>query len=414
MTESALPATPSDALSGPSPAPLPKALSAAASEPLPEAMAVREPGRDREPVLLHVPVNVRSASLVTLATLGVVFALHWAAAVFIPLMVSLLLTYALAPLVNGLERWHVPRWIGSAVILLGIGGALGGTVYSFGDSAVTLANSLPLAAQKFRLSLVKQRVGGPTTIDSVQSAAAQLEQAAEAGARAANRPGVMRVLVERPPFNVRDYLWTGTVGLLAAAGQLTVVLFLTFFALGSGDTFRRKLVKITGPSLTKKKITVQVLNEVTAQIQRYLLVQVGTSLLVGVATGLVLWAIGLQNAAVWGIAAAVLNLVPYLGSIVVMGTSGLVAFLQFGEIDKALLVAGSSLMIHALIGNLLTPWLTSRASRMSPVAVFVGVLAWGWLWGVWGLLLGIPILMVVKAICDRVDDLQSVGELLGD
>jgi len=381
---------------------------------LPTVPETEPHGRAREPVLLHVPVNVRSAALVVLATLGVIFTLHWAVEVFIPLMVSLLLTYALAPLVNGLERCHLPRWIGSAVILLGIGGALGGTVYSFGDSAVTLVNSLPLAAQKFRLSLVKQRVGGPTTIDSVQSAAAQLEQAAEAGARAANRPGVVRVLVERPPFNVRDYLWSGTVGLLAATGQLTVVLFLTFFALSSGDTFRRKLVKITGPSLSKKKITVQVMNEVTGQIQRYLLVQLATSVLVGVVTGLALWAIGLQNAAVWGIAAGVLNLVPYLGSIVVMGASGLVAFLQFGEIDKALLVAGVSLAIHALIGNLVTPWLTSRASRMSPVAVFVGVLAWGWLWGVWGLLLGVPIMMVVKAICDRVEDLQSIGELLGD
>ena len=328
-------------------------------------------------------------------------------------MLSLLLTYALAPLVDALHRIHVPRWIGAAVILLGLGGMLGGAVYSFGDSALTLANSLPLAAQKFRMSL-KLRDRGPTTIDSVQSAAAQLELAAEAGARAANRPGVTRVQVERPPFNVRNYLWTGTVGLVAAAGQLMVVVFLTFFALGSGDTFRRKLVKITGPSLTKKKITVQVLNEVTAQIQRYLLVQLGTSVLVGIATGLALWAIGLENAAVWGIVAGVLNMIPYIGSIVVMAASGLVAFLQFGEIDKALLVAGASLLIHALIGNLLTPWLTSRASRMSPVAVFVGVLAWGWLWGVWGLLLGVPILMVVKAICDRVDDLQPVGELMGD
>ena len=397
MTEPGLPATSSNGL----------------VEALSEVPPEREPAPDREPVLLHVPVNIRSASLVTLATLGVVFVLHWAAAVFIPLMLSLLLTYALAPLVDALHRIHVPRWIGAAVILFGLGGMLGGAVYSFGDSALTLANSLPLAAQKFRVSL-KLRNRGPTTIDSVQSAAAQLELAAEAGARAANRPGVTRVQVERPPFNVRNYLWTGTVGLVAAAGQLMVVVFLTFFALGSGDTFRRKLVKITGPSLTKKKITVQVLNEVTAQIQRYLLVQLGTSVLVGIATGLALWAIGLENAAVWGIVAGVLNMIPYIGSIVVMAASGLVAFLQFGEIDKALLVAGASLLIHALIGNLLTPWLTSRASRMSPVAVFVGVLAWGWLWGVWGLLLGVPILMVVKAICDRVDDLQPVGELMGD
>ena len=389
----------------------------------PESIVTPVPGPDLGPfqghpkpehvAVLPLPVNVRSASLVTLATLAAVFTLHWAAAVFIPLMLSLLLTYALSPLVTGLQRWHVPRWIAAAVILLGLSGGLGGTVYAFGDSALALVNSLPLAAQKFRLTL-RTQPGAPTTIDSVQSAAAQLEQAAAAGARAVPRPGVTRVLVERPPFNVRDYLWSGTVGLLAAAGQLMVVLFLTFFALGSGDTFRRKLVKITGPSLHRKKITVHVLNEVTDQIQRYLRVQVFTSAVVGVATGLALWAIGLENPVVWGLAAAVLNLVPYLGSIVIMAASGLVAFLQFGQIDKAILVAGASLAIHAVIGNLLTPWLTSRASRMSPVTVFVGVLAWGWLWGVWGLLLGIPILMVVKAICDRVEDLQAIGELLGE
>lgn len=158
----------------------------------------------------------------------------------------------------------------------------------------------------------------------------------------------------------------------------------------------------------------QALDEITAQIQRYLLVQVVASMVVGVATGLSFWALDLNHAPVWGLAAGVLNLVPYIGSAVVAGAAALVAFLQFGEIDKALYVVAASLAIHILMGNLLVPWLTSRAGRMNPVAVFVGVLAWGWLWGVWGLLLGIPILMVVKAICDRVDRLKAVGELLGD
>ena len=408
----------------PAPAPLSRSASAPAATvaaPVPAdgaaadvaGMAAPTPRPRREPVMLHMPVNVRSISLAVLATLAVLFTLRWAQAVFVPLMVSLLLTYALAPLVGALVRLRVPRWIGAAVVLLGLSGAIGAAVYSFGDSAVTLANSLPLAAQKFQASL-KRKASGPTTIDSVQAAAAQLEKAAEAAPRAASRPGVTRVLIERPPFNVRDYLWSGTVGLLSAVGQLTVVLFLTFFALGSGDTFRRKMVKITGPSLSKKKITVQVLDEITSQIQRYLMVQLSTSVLVGFLTWLALWAIGLDNAAVWGIAAGVLNMVPYMGSIVLMATSALVAFLQFGEIDKALLVGGASLVIHTLVGNLLTPWLTSRAGRMSPLVVFIGVLIWGWLWGVWGLLLGIPITMVVKAVCDRVEDLRPIGELLGD
>jgi len=134
---------------------------------------------------------------------------------------------------------------------------------------------------------------------------------------------------------------------------------------------------------------------------------------VGLTTGLAFWALGLEHAVVWGIAAGILNLVPYIGSIVITGAAALVAFLQFGEFDIALVVAGASLLINTVEGNLLVPLLTSKASRMNPVAVFIGVLGWGWLWGVWGLLLGIPILMVVKAICDRVDDLKPVGELLG-
>ena len=375
---------------------------------------VESPEPDR--VLLHMPVDVRSASLVVLAVLASVFALRWAAAVFIPLMVSLLLTYALAPLVDRLERWRVSRWIGAAAILLGIGGAFGWTGYSLAGSAAELVDSLPVAAQKLRLAMrTSSRPTEANTLDTVQKAAAQLEQAAEENsAKVAARKGVARVVVERPSFNVRDYMWSGTVGLISAAGQLTLVAFLTFFALGSGDTFRRKLVKITGPSLQKKKITVHVLDDITGHIERYLLVQILTSALVGVTTGLAFWGLGLENAAVWGIVAAVTNLIPYIGSVIVMAAAGLVAFLQFNGIQMALLVGGTSLVIHTLVGNLLVPFLTSKTSRMNPVAVFVGVIFWGWLWGIWGLLLGIPIMMVVKAVCDHVEDLQPIGELLGD
>lgn len=385
--------------------------------PPPQAAAAPEPEPEPEPqrMLLHMPVDVRSASLVVLAVLAGVFALRWASAVFIPLMVSLLLSYALSPLVDRLEHWKVPRWIGATVILLGLTGGLGWTGYSLSGSASELLDSLPVAAQKLRQATRSNKSATATPLDSVQQAAAQLERAAEENsARVAARKGVARVVIERPAFNVREYLWSGTVGLLAAAGQFTLVIFLTFFALCSGNTFRRKLIKITGPSLEKKKITVHVLDDITRNIERYLLVQILTSVLVGVATGLAFWGLGLENAAVWGIVAAVTNLIPYIGSVIVMAAAGLVAFLQFNTLEMGLLVAGTSLLIHTLVGNLLLPWLTSRTSRMNPVAVFVGVIFWGWLWGVWGLLLGIPITMVVKSICDRVEDLQPIGELLGD
>ncbi|SDW36164.1 Predicted PurR-regulated permease PerM [Variovorax sp. YR634] len=393
------------------PAPAPEAQEPEpVTEPEPEPPA---PARDR--LLLHMPVDVRSASLVVLAVLASVFALQWGQAVFIPLMLSLLLTYALSPLVDLLHRWKLPRWIGAALILVGLFGGLGWTGYSLSGSASQLLDSLPVAAQKLGQAMRRDKGASATPLESVQQAAAQLEKAAEENsARVAGRKGVARVVIERPGFNVRDYLLSGTVGLLSAMGQLTLVAFLTYFALCSGDTFRRKLIKITGSSLQKKKVTVHVLDDITRNIERYLLVQILVSGVVGVATGLAFWALGVENAAVWGIIAAVTNLIPYIGSVIVLAAAGLVAFLQFNSLQMGIVVGGVSLAIHTIIGNLLMPWLTSRTSRMNPVAVFVGVIFWGWLWGIWGLLLGIPITMVIKSICDRVEDLQPIGELLGE
>ncbi|KIQ34603.1 permease [Variovorax paradoxus] len=393
--------------------PAPASPSASASTP---SSAPEEPAAaQRRRLMLHMPVDVRSASLVVLAVLAGVFALQWGQAVFIPLMLSLLLTYALSPLVEMLHRWHLPRWIGAALILVGLFGGIGWTGYSLSGNASQLVDSLPVAAQKLGQAMRRDKGASATPLESVQQAAAQLEKAAEENsARVASRRGVARVIIERPGFNVRDYLLSGTVGLLSALGQFTLVAFLTYFALCSGDTFRRKLIKITGSSLQKKKVTVHVLDDITRNIERYLLVQILVSVVVGVTTGLAFWVIGVENAAVWGIIAAVTNLIPYIGSVIVLVAAGLVAFLQFNSLQMGILVGGVSLAIHTVIGNLLMPWLTSRTSRMNPVAVFVGVIFWGWLWGIWGLLLGIPITMVIKAICDRVEDLQPIGELLGE
>ena len=367
-------------------------------------------------MVLRIPVDVYSFSLALLTVLAVIFVLQWARAIFIPLMLGVMISYALSPPVNLMQKWRIPRAIGAAVLLIGIVGGIGSLGYSLSDDAAKLIETLPAAAQKIRLAMLKERGTSEGTMENVQKTATQLEQAAsETGAPAPVVPrGVTRVQIEKPKLNVKDYLWMGTKSAVGFAGQLTMVLFLAYFMLVSGDTFRRKLVKITGPTLSKKKITLQVLDEITDQIQRYLLVQIFTSILVGVVTWLAFLWIGLEHAAIWGIAAGVFNAVPYLGPVIVTGGTALVAFLQFGTIGMALLVSGSSLVITSLEGYLLTPWLTARASRMNPVVVFVSVLFWGWLWGVWGLLLGVPIIMIIKAVCDRVEDLEPIGELLGD
>ncbi|MES2950850.1 MAG: AI-2E family transporter [Pseudomonadota bacterium] len=380
-----------------------------------EDTAIEGAPSDPSRVLLHMPVDVRSISLVLIATLASVFMLHWASAVFIPVMVSVLFSYALSPVVSWLELRRIPRALSAALLIVGIVSGVGTVAYALSDDANKLVESLPAAAAKLHDSLRSARGQASSTLTTVQKAAAQIEQAAEETAQAAPPSrGVQRVQIVKSRFDIKDHLWSGTMGVLATLGQIGTVALITFFLLASGDQFRRKLVKLAGPTLTKKKITLQALNQIHDQIQRYMLVQLFTSVLVGVATWLCFAALGVENAAVWGVAAGVLDLVPYIGSVIIATGSALVAYLQFGSLEMALLVSGASLVIHALEAFLLTPWLTSRANKMNPVAVFVGVLAWGWLWGIWGLLLGVPILVVIKAICDRIEDFKSVGEFLGN
>lgn len=377
------------------------------------ATGTTQPGEPPR-VLLYMPVDVRSVSLVLLATLASVFMLRWASAVFIPVMVGVLFSYALSPVVDWLQMLRIPRALSAALLILGILIGVGASAYSLSEDASKLVESLPAAAQKLRDSVHALSGKRDNALATVQKAAAQIEQAAEESTQAAPPGrGVQRVQIERPKFNIRDHLWTGTLGLMGMLGQIGVVALITFFLMASGDSFRRKLVKLAGPTLSKKRVTLEALNQIHDQIQRYMLVRFFTSALVGVATWLCFLAIGLENAAVWGVAAGVLDLVPYIGSVVITAGSALVSFLQFDSLEMALLVGFISIMIHFIEAFLLTPWLTSRANKMNAVAIFIGMLAWGWLWGLWGLLLGVPILVVIKVICDRVDDLKSVGEFLG-
>jgi predicted PurR-regulated permease PerM len=373
-----------------------------------------DPVEDPPRVLLHMPVDVRNAALILLTALALLATLRWASAFFIPLVLGIVFSYALSPIVDGLERWKVPRTLSAGVLILAFLGGAGATAYSMSDDASDLIASLPQAAHKLRDSLNRGKVAKVTPLDTVQQAAAELQKAAEEAGGGAPAPrNVPRVIVEKPRFDLREYLWSGTLGLVTGLAQAVLVTFLTYFMLVSGDTFRRKLVKIAGPSLAAKKLTVQALDEINGQMQRYLLVQLLASVAKGLSIGIAFALLGVNHAAVWGVAAGLLNLVPYIGSVAVTGAAALVAFLQFGDVRSALAVGGIATAINVVEGYLLVPWATSKANRMNAVAVFIGVLAFGWLWGVWGLLLGIPILMATKAVCDRVDDLKPVGELLG-
>lgn len=385
-----------------------------ANKPAPPAV-IEPPTEDSGP-LVPVPVDMRNAALTVLAVIAAVLLLQYAQAVFIPLILGLLISYALDPAVTRLEKLRIPRSIGAAILLVSLlaGGSF--MLYQLRGQAEQIIQQLPDGARRLRMVLERQQGGTTDALQKVQQAATELEKAADsasAGAPAA-KPGVTRVQVEDSPFNVGDYVMWGSMGVAAAAGQLILILFLAYFLLSTGDLYRRKLVKIVGPSLSKKKITVQILQEIDRQIESFLMVQVFTSAVVGTATWLAFRWLGLEQAGVWGLLAGVFNSIPYVGPVIVSGGTAVVAFLQFGTIHMTLVTSGVALVITSLEGFLLTPWLTSRAARMNAVAVFVGLLFWGWVWNVWGMLLAVPMLMVVKAVCDHVEDFKGVGELLGD
>lgn len=359
--------------------------------------------------------DVRTLALATITIVGLVLLLQYARVLLIPIVIAILLSYVLGPAVTSLANWWIPRFIGAGIILALLCGGVGAAVYTLSDEALAIVESVPDAARRLADRVRWQRRQRDGALQKVERAATEIEQAAQSAAAPLRAPsGITKVQVVQPAFNAREYLWTGGTGAVWFLGQTAMVLFLVYFLLVTGDLYKRKLVKIAGPTLTKQKITVQIMDEINLQIGSFLRVTVITSVVVAVATGVVLWWFGVRNYIVWGLLAGIFNSIPYLGPVVVTAGLGVVTFMQFDDVLKTMYVCAAALAITSLEGWLLTPALMSRAARMNPVAIFVGLLFWTWVWGVWGTILAVPMLMTIKSVCDRVESLQPVGELLGE
>ena len=350
--------------------------------------------------------------LILLTGSAVMAVLYWAREVFIPIVLSILISYALGPVVRSLMRLRLPRMLAAAVAVAVLGGSMAYGAYSLADDAAAMVAEVPKAATRLRQAL-RQGRSGP--IQQVQEAAAEIQRTANeaTGPNPAPR-GVQRVQVEEPAFDVREYMSWGSASALTVAGQAILIFFFVFFLLASGDLFKRKLVKIAGPSLAAKKVTVNVLDDINRQIERFLLIRVVTSVGVGLATWIAFEWIGVNQAPLWGLAAGVFNSIPYFGPVIVAAGTFVGALLQFDSVSTAGYVAGVSLLITSLEGWLITPWLTSRTAQTNEIAVFVGLIFWSFVWGIWGTLLAVPMLVAFKACCDHIEGLKPVGELLGE
>jgi predicted PurR-regulated permease PerM len=260
--------------------------------------------------------------------------------------------------------------------------------------------------------------GTPGTITQIQAAANQIEQATSSPnadeKKVTPRKAVVAGTAAGGSFKVMDWVLAGSMSLIGFVTQATMVVFLVFFLLLAGDTFKRKLVKLTGPSLSRKKVTVHILDDINTSIQNYMFMLLVTNTLLALLMWAALSAIGLQNAGAWAIVAGLLHIMPYFGPLLITFATGLAAFMQFDTIGKVVLVTGSSLAIATLVGTVIATWMTGRIAKMNPAAVFVSLLFWGWLWGMWGLLLGVPVVVMIKVVAERVEGMEVLAELLGE
>lgn len=353
-----------------------------------------------------------SLALGFLALIALVAALYLARAFFVPLLIGILASYALRPVVDWLEAHFIPRPAGAALALVALVGGLSWVGYSLRDDAAAMIERLPEAARKLRQNVTDARASGRTPLQNMQEAANEIQGAA---ADAALKPGTRAAAVRPPEPSVwlRDYAIAQSRLLITVAAQAPIVALLAYFLLASGVHFRRKLVQLVGPSLSRKKDAVRILEGIDVQVQRYLLVMLMSNALVAICTWFAFEALGMEQAGVWGVAAGVLHFIPYLGSALVVLGSGVAAFLQFGSALHAMAIAGVALLVAGSIGHVFMTWLQSRAARVNAAVLFIALLFFGWLWGVWGLLLGAPLVAIVKVVCDRVEALKPVGELLG-
>jgi predicted PurR-regulated permease PerM len=367
-----------------------------------------QPDRDNRPAIERF--DARTAALIVIAFGVTIFLLQYLQALLAPMAFGLLLFYVLDPAVDTLERARLPRWIGAAVMLAATVATILGGAYALQDEAMTVINELPAGARRIAAAVERKPRAEPGPLEKVEQAAKELAKTDAAKPA----PGVVRVQVEEPRFTATGLLWSGSIGVVSALSQAIMILFLTYFILLSDKMFRRKFVELAGPAMSKKKVTVEIIDSIASQIGRFLLVQIFTSVVVGLATWGALTFLGLEQASLWGLLAGVFNSIPYYGPLIVSSGLSLVAFLQFGTLSMTLATAGVSLVITSLEGWLLMPILMGKVASMNRVAVFVGLLFWTWAWGVWGMLLAVPLMMSIKVVCDHVEDLKPVGRFLGE
>ena len=353
----------------------------------------------------EMPTRITAAQVI--AGLLVLLACRYAQGVLAPLLVAILAAVALAPLVRVMATL-MPRWFASAIVVICLAAAVGGTAYLLSDEVTAFSRRLPDLIRETR-TIVQSISPRQGLVRQLQQAMNELETSTKPAA-----PGNATPVTIVDPVDVQREMMAGARSIGAYLTTGIMLLFLIYFLLESGDLFKQKFVKLSGERLSQRRVTVQMIDEIMKKIGSFVFYIFWSGLLVGVTTWVAFAWMGVRYAGLWGVAAGVLNCIPYFGPTLIMFASAAAALIQFRDPAMVALVAGVSLLITSLEGFLLAPLMLGQAARVNSVAVFVAIMFWGWMWGGIGMLVAVPLLMIIKTIADHVESLSGLSELLAD
>jgi predicted PurR-regulated permease PerM len=372
-----------------------------------EAIRKDEPAEEERPrpdikrlgEILEAPFGIRSFALTSLFILAAFYTLYLARSFFLPIILALLLSFLLSPVVRWLKKLHVPEGLGAALVVFGLLGTLGLGVYELATPAYEWVRQAPQSLRKVESKLRDLK----KPVQTMSKATAQVEKITKVGGgqEAPKVAVTTETLGERVFSRTTDFI-----------ANFVVMFILLYFLLAAGDMFLRKLIKVL-PRLADKKRAVEIAREIETEISAYLATITLINAILGFAVWGILSLIGSPNPLLWGVLAAVTNYIPYLGAIVMIAVLAMVGFLTFDDLGHALMAPGAFIGLNILESYLLTPMILGRRLTLNPVVIFLGLTFWGWLWGITGAVLAVPIMVVFKIFCDHSEPLAPIGEFLG-
>ncbi|HET7267303.1 MAG TPA: AI-2E family transporter [Oleiagrimonas sp.] len=360
-----------------------------------------EPEKPASSADISQPLNYHAIAMVGIFVLMVLYTMYFAAPILIPITMALLLALILSSVIKRMERIRIPAPLGAALILIILLSAFGAGIYGLSSPAMHWIKQAPQALQELESSFHHSH--GP--IQELRQAGEKIGNVTDIDTRSANEPNKVQI-VGQP--NIINRILTSTPAFLSNVG-ITVVLL--YFLLAAGDSFLRSLVRVV-PRLHDKKLAVEVARGVQHNISRYLMTITLINLCLGVADGLILWALGMPDPILWGALIMVFNFVPYAGAACMLVILSLVALVTYNHLGAVLLVPALILAMSILEGHFITPHTLGRRLALSPVAIFVTLVTLGWMWGIVGAIIAVPLLAAFKLLCEEIEALNPIAEFL--